>query len=147
MTMSSNSATERLRKRLTKQSEDALGRLAQDLIENPLVNSAITRAFDAREKAGQAQELAMSALNIPSAADVERLTRRLRAVSQRLEGVEETLDRIEQGVERVDRKLRELAEEAEVGDYLDRVEERLEALIRDIASVREAVGAGVTTEA
>ena len=31
----------------------------------------------------------MGALNIPSAADVERLTRRLRSVAQRLEGIED----------------------------------------------------------
>jgi hypothetical protein len=30
-----------LRERLTRQGEDALGRLAQDLLENPLVNGAI----------------------------------------------------------------------------------------------------------
>src|SRR3954454_21030843 len=38
----------------------------------------------------------MGALNIPSAADVERLTRRLRSVSQRLEGIEEGVDRLDQ---------------------------------------------------
>ena len=38
----------------------------------------------------------MGALNIPSAADIERLTRRLRSVSQRLEGIEDVLDRLEQ---------------------------------------------------
>ena len=63
--------TEGLRDRITRQSEDALGKLAQDLLENPLVNGAITRAFEAREKASAAQEVAMGALNIPSAADVE----------------------------------------------------------------------------
>ena len=36
----------------------------------------------------------MSALNLPSAADLDRLTRRLRSVSQRIEGLEEGLDRI-----------------------------------------------------
>jgi len=36
-----------LRERLTRQGEDALGRLAQDLLENPLVNGAIARAFEA----------------------------------------------------------------------------------------------------
>lgn len=85
---------EGLRERLTRQSEDALGRLAQDLLENPLVNGAISRAFEAREKAAQAQEVAFGALNIPSAADLERLTRRVRSVSQRLEGIEESLDRL-----------------------------------------------------
>jgi CRP-like cAMP-binding protein len=85
-----------LRDRIARQGEDALGKLAQELLENPLVNSAITRAFEARERAVQAQEAAMGALNIPSAADVERLTRRLRSVSQRMEGIEEAVDRLDQ---------------------------------------------------
>ena len=85
-----------LRDRIARQGEDALGKVAQELLENPLVNSAIARAFTAREKAVQAQETAMGALNIPSAADVERLTRRLRSVSQRMEGIEEAVDRLDQ---------------------------------------------------
>ena len=95
--------SEGLRDKLTRSSEDAIGKLAQDLLENPIVNSAISRAFGARERAVQAQEAAMGALNIPSAADIERLTRRLRSVSQRLEalqkpalsGAEERLTAIE----------------------------------------------------
>src|ERR671927_1952803 len=85
-----------LRDRLARQGEDALGRLAQDLLENPIVTGAIARAFEARERAVQAQETAMSALNLPSAADVERLTRRLRSVAQRMEGIEEAVDRVDQ---------------------------------------------------
>jgi hypothetical protein len=85
-----------LRERLTRQGEDALGRLAQDLLENPLVNGAIARAFEAREKATAAQEVAFGALNIPSAADIERLTRRVRSVSQRLEGIEDGVDRLDE---------------------------------------------------
>ena len=85
-----------LRERLTRSGEDALGRLAQDLLENPLVNGAIARAFEAREKAAQAQEVAFGALNIPSAADIERLTRRVRSVSQRLEGIEDGVDRLDE---------------------------------------------------
>jgi CRP-like cAMP-binding protein len=87
-----------LRDRIARQGEDALGKLAQELLENPLVNSAIAKAFEARERAVQAQESAMGALNIPSAADVERLTRRLRSVSQRMEGIEEAVDRLDQRV-------------------------------------------------
>jgi hypothetical protein len=85
-----------LRERLTRQGEDALGRLAQDLLENPLVTGAVARAFGAREKAAQAQEVAFGALNIPSAADIERLTRRVRSVSQRLEGIEDGVDRLDE---------------------------------------------------
>ena len=44
---------ENLRDRLSRQGEEALGKLASDLLENPLINSAITRAFSAREKAAQ----------------------------------------------------------------------------------------------
>src|SRR6188472_4650353 len=84
-----------LRERLTRTGEDALGRLAQDLLENPLVNGAIARAFEAREKAAAAQEVAFGAFNIPSAADIERLTRRVRSLSQRLEGIEDGVDRLD----------------------------------------------------
>jgi hypothetical protein len=41
----------------------------------------------------------MGALNIPSAADIERLTRRLRAVSHRLEGIEDGVDRLDRALE------------------------------------------------
>jgi CRP-like cAMP-binding protein len=95
-TMADEDAPSGLRDRIARQGEDALGKLAQELLENPLINSAIARAFEARERAVQAQEAAMGALNIPSAADVERLTRRLRSVSQRMEGIEEGVDRLDQ---------------------------------------------------
>ena len=85
-----------LRERLAKQGEDALGRFAQELLENPLITGALTKAFDARERAVQAQEAAMGALNLPSAADLERLTRRIRSLAQRLEGIEDALDRIDE---------------------------------------------------
>jgi predicted nucleic acid-binding Zn-ribbon protein len=85
-----------LRERLARTGEDALGKIAQDLLENPIINGAIARAFEAREKAAQAQEVAFGALNIPSAADVERLTRRVRSLSQRLEGIEDGVDRLDE---------------------------------------------------
>src|SRR3954465_4634548 len=89
------SEDERFVDRLSRQGEEALGRIAEELIENPVINGALTHAFEAREKAVQAQEAALGALNIPSAADIERLTRPLRSVSQRLEGIEDGLDRLE----------------------------------------------------
>jgi hypothetical protein len=88
-----------LRERVTKQGEEAIGKLAQDLLDNPVVSSALSAAFETRERAMRAQELAMGALNLPSASDLERLTRRLRGVSQRLEGIEDGLDRVEQRIE------------------------------------------------
>ena len=111
---------EGLRERLSRQSEEALGKLASDLLENPLINSAITRAFSAREKAVHAQEAAMGALNLPSAADIDRLTRRLRTVSTRLEGIEEALDRVQEGVDRLSDRLEAAGRDSEPG-VADRV--------------------------
>jgi hypothetical protein len=93
-----NDVAKSLRERLSVSTEDRLGRALSDLLENPLLTGAIGRAFDAREKASQAQEVAMGALNIPSAADIERLTRRLRSVSHRLEGIEDGLQRLDRGL-------------------------------------------------
>jgi len=124
-----------LRDRLAKQGEDALGKLAQDLLENPLVNSAITRAFDARERAAQAQEAALGALNIPSAADVERLTRRLRSVSQRMEGIEEAVDRLDQRVAGLSKPA------AALDERLGALEGQLTKLSGEIAVLTRALGA------
>jgi hypothetical protein len=112
-----SSHTAKLRERLTSGTEDKLGKALADLIENPLVTGTIGRAFDARERAAQAQELALSALNIPTAADIERLTRRLRSVSQRLEGIED-------GVHRINRAL----SDGSVERRLAAMEEQLKAL-------------------
>ena len=85
---------------LRKQGEEAIGKLAQELLQSPVVSGALTTVFETRERATRAQELAMSALNLPSAADIERLTRRVRSVGQRIEGVEDSLDRITGTLER-----------------------------------------------
>jgi predicted nucleic acid-binding Zn-ribbon protein len=90
-----------LRGRVARQGEEAIGKVAQELLENPVVNRALAATFEARERATRAQELAMSALNLPSAGDLERLTRRLRSVSQRLETIEDGLDRLEQRIDQL----------------------------------------------
>jgi hypothetical protein len=125
--------------RLSKQSEEALGRMAEELVGNPVVAGALSRAFSAREKAVQAQEAAMGALGIPSAADIERLTRRLRSVSQRLEGVEDALDRVEARIETLGVATGDSGEAGQA-----RVEARLEDLARDLAAVRESLAPGET---
>ncbi|MBS1880806.1 MAG: hypothetical protein JST31_14945 [Actinobacteria bacterium] len=95
---------------LRARSEQAIGELAQALIESPTVHNAIAAAFGAREKAIEAQHAAMSALNLPSAGDVERLERRLRSFSQRLEEVEEQLDEANREIGVLRRRLAERVE-------------------------------------
>ena len=119
-----------LRERVTRQGEEAIGKLAQELLENPVVTGALSRAFETRERAMKAQEVAMGALNLPSASDLERLTRRLRGVSQRLEGIEDALDRLEQRVEG-------LAPGAGIEQRLDAIEERL-------GRIEAGIGSGTT---
>jgi hypothetical protein len=122
-----SSHTAKLRERLTTGTEDKLGKALADLIENPLITGTIGRAFDARERAAQAQELALSALNIPTATDIERLTRRLRSVSQRLEGIED-------GVHRINRALTN----GSVERRLASMEEQLKTLSSKLAATGKA---------
>jgi RNase H-fold protein (predicted Holliday junction resolvase) len=128
--MSDEIAGDGLRERLAKSGEDALGKLAQDLLENPFVTGAITRAFEAREKAAAAQEVAMGALNLPSASDLERLTRRVRSVAQRMEGIED-------GVDRLDERLATLAATGGLEQRLAAIEQRLDQIAADLARTRK----------
>jgi hypothetical protein len=132
--MSDANAAKGLRDRLTSGTEDRLGKAIGDLFDNPLLNGALGRASDAREKAAQAQEVAMGALNLPSAADIERLTRRLRSVSQRLEGIED-------GVHRIGRTLSGQGIETR----LVAVEEQLKTLSDKLDAQRPAPAKGATT--
>jgi CRP-like cAMP-binding protein len=110
-----------LKGRVTRQGEEAIGRFAQEVLENPMVAGALSRAFETRERAVRAQEVAMGALNLPSASDLERLTRRIRSVSQRLEGIEDSLDRL-------DERLGRAGDGAALEGRLTRIEASLERL-------------------
>jgi CRP-like cAMP-binding protein len=114
------------KERVTRQGEETIGKLAQELLENPVVGRALAAAFETRERATRAQEVAMGALNLPSASDLERLTRRLRSVSQRLEGIEDGLDRVEQRVEGL--------------GGASAVEQRLSAIEESLGRIEAALG-------
>lgn len=103
--------------RMQRQGEEAIGRLAQELFELPVISRSLAAAMETRERAVRAQEVAMGALNLPSASDLERLTRRVRSVSQRLEAIEDGLDRLEQRGQHVER-----------GDAIEALSARLEAI-------------------
>jgi predicted nucleic acid-binding Zn-ribbon protein len=128
-----NDPNDGLRERLQKQGEDALGQVAQQLLESPLVHRALAGAFDAREKATQAQEAAMGALNLPSAADLERLTRRVRSLSQRLEGIED-------GVDRLDERLAALPGSG-IEERLSGIDEALQKLGNEVEALRKKLPA------
>jgi predicted nucleic acid-binding Zn-ribbon protein len=110
---------------VTRQGEEAIGKVAQDLLDNPVVSGALSAALETRERAMRAQEVALSALNLPSASDLERLTRRLRSVSQRLEALEDGIDRVEQRLTRLS---------------TGSVEERLGAIDARLGRIEAALG-------
>lgn len=120
-TVSDMSEEPGFKQRVTRQGEEAIGKLAQELLENPVVTGALSAAFETRERAMRAQEVAMGALNLPSASDLERLTRRVRSVSQRLEGIEDGLDRLDDRLERS-------SNTPTLDDRLTRIEAALERL-------------------
>jgi septal ring factor EnvC (AmiA/AmiB activator) len=76
----------------------------------------------------------MGALNLPSAADIERVTRRIRSVSQRLEGIEDAIDRLDERVAG--------AAGARADDRLGRIESRLDEITRDIAALATLLAPG-----
>lgn len=131
--LSAEPVNDGLRGRVQRQGEEALGRIAQELLESPIVHGALSRAFEAREKAVHAQEAAMGALNLPSAADVERLTRRVRSLSQRLEGIED-------GVDRLDERLASLPG-AGIEQRLAGIEQAVDKLAREVEAVRKKLPA------
>jgi chromosome segregation ATPase len=86
------------RDRASDRAESALGELAQILVENPWMNQALQVAFGVRERASEAGTAVIRNLNLPTGHDVDRVARRLRALSERLEEVEDAVDRLNREV-------------------------------------------------
>lgn len=74
--------------------EEMIGELAQGLLENPLFSQALGKALGVGERAAGAQRAALNAIDVSSAGDVERLARRVRALSDRVESLEDEVDRL-----------------------------------------------------
>lgn len=101
-----------VKNKIQRQGEEALGKVAKEVLENPIVTGAVGHAFSARDRATAAQEMAMGALNLPTAADIERLTRRVRSLGQRLEGIEDAIDRLDERLARLDSAARSVEDPA-----------------------------------
>lgn len=121
-----------LRQRITQRGEDTLLKVAETVLDSTAVGGAVQAVFDAREKAAQAQEAAMEALNLPSATDLQRIARRLRSVSDRLEDVEDGIDRIEGRVGQ--------AFEARLG----KLEAGVAELARELAAIKDSLPAAAS---
>lgn len=90
---------------LRSRGTDAVGELANALLENPIFSQALATALGMGEKAAQAQKRAMDAVGLPSADELSRLERRIRSLSDRLESLEDQLDRVARDVGALRRQL------------------------------------------
>ena len=113
-----------------------LARLGGELVETAPAQAALTHLFAARERLVQVQEATLAALNLPTAADAERITRRVRSVAQRIDGVEESLDRIEQHVRGASRG----SELVAITAQLEALRRRLDELAPPVAAAADADG-------
>jgi chromosome segregation ATPase len=99
-------AAERPKERDSSRGEEPVGDLVDFLLDNPWVHQALQLALGARERASQAGAQAMRNVGVPTAADLDRLARRVRALSERLESVEDKLDALSDEMTELRRLLR-----------------------------------------
>lgn len=87
-----NDGNEGIRDRVQSKGERAAADLAQALIGSPAFGQAVSAAVAARDKAAEAQRVAMGAMGVSSQDESDRLERRVRVLSDRLEETEDRLD-------------------------------------------------------
>lgn len=105
-------------------------KLAAGLIGSDAAREATTKVLQARERAVELQEFTLGALNLPSAAVIDRLTRRVRSVALRLEAIEDGLDRLEDQLSDADAS----SDLSKVLSRLEAIEKRIEKLQADGSS-------------
>lgn len=106
----------------------SLTRIAEQLIDTRPVQAALSQAFAARDRLTQIQEATLAALNLPTAAESERITRRVRSVAQQIEGLEDAVDRIEQHLRSTAANARPEQDLAAISAQLAALQERLDEL-------------------
>ena len=83
-------------KRLVESGEERVGKLAQQLLSNErfiaAIQTLITRSLAAKGTLDKSLRAALSAMNLPSAADLERLRKKVDEVEQLLSSVETKVD-------------------------------------------------------
>jgi len=114
---------------ISERADRLIGVAARGLLDSPLLGDVLGRALAARSKAVQAQEAAIGALGVPSAADIDRLARRVRSLSDRLVGIEDALARVESS-------MRRQADQAD--ERLQRIERQLATLARTLEDLDAA---------
>ena len=112
------------RDQIQRQGEDAVGWLAQEMLDNQIVKGAVQGVTDAGQKVFEAREMVFGVLDLSSASETQELIRRLRSVSQRLEDVEDGFDRLSERTKDSD--------STDVASRISGLEDQLEALSQQL---------------
>lgn len=73
---------------------EQLAHLLEPLVDQPVTQRLLTEASAMRDRAIRAQEATMAVLGLPTAADVERLERRIRGLNDTVADLEEDIARL-----------------------------------------------------
>ncbi len=85
-------------KKLVATGEERIGKLAQQLLSNEkfvsALQSLVTRTLSAKGLLDKSIRSALSAMNLPSTADIETLKEKIEDLEQLLEGMESKVDQL-----------------------------------------------------
>ncbi len=81
---------------------ESLSKALEPLVDQPITQRLLSEASAMRGRTIRAQEAALGALQLPSAADLAQLERRLRALADTVARLEDTVDRLEARVRRAE---------------------------------------------
>jgi len=75
----------------------------EPLVDQPITQRLLTEASALRDRTLRAQEATLAALNLPTAADLTKLERRVKSLTDALGDLSDRLDRLETQVRRIEK--------------------------------------------
>jgi len=86
-----------------EQVSEQVTKALEPLVDQPLTQRLLTEASALRDRTVRAQEATLAALNLPTAADLAKLERRIKSLSDALGDITDRLDRLETQVRRMEK--------------------------------------------
>lgn len=87
-----------------EQVSEQVTKALEPLVDQPLTQRLLAEASALRDRTVRAQEATLAALNLPTAADLAKLERRIKSLSDALGDITDRLDRLETQVRRMEKE-------------------------------------------
>ncbi|RHW24771.1 hypothetical protein D0Z08_22630 [Nocardioides immobilis] len=81
---------------------DQVRSILEPLVDQPVAQRLLSEASAMRDRTLRAQEAALGALNLPTAADLAKLERRLKSLTDAVARLDDHLDRLETRIRRLE---------------------------------------------